>query len=88
MPVAWCLSVVLALFSRQTEAEPFRLHIGGFFGVDVGKDGAWSSAGAIPAVQMALEHVNNNTDVLAGFSLGYIWRDSKARHTHHFLFYL
>lgn len=79
MSRSWYL-IVLTILSQvpKATAKPFKLYIGSFFGVDIKKDGAWSSAGVIPAVEMALEHVNNDNSILAGYTLDYIWRDSKA----------
>ena len=53
------------------------LYIGGFFGVNI-KDGAWSSAALVPALEMALDHVNNDSNILADYQLKYVWRDSKV----------
>lgn len=54
------------------------LVIGGFFGVNI-TDGGWSTASAIPAFEMALDHVNSDPNVLTNYKLKYIWRDSKVR---------
>ncbi|XP_073258670.1 gamma-aminobutyric acid type B receptor subunit 2-like [Porites lutea] len=53
------------------------LFIGGFFGVNI-TDGAWSSAALIPILEMALDHVNNNSNILADYQLKFVWRDSKC----------
>ena len=54
------------------------LVIGGFFGVNI-TDGGWSTAAAIPAFEMALDHVNSDPNVLTNYKLKYVWRDSKVR---------
>ena len=54
------------------------LVIGGFFGVNI-TDGGWSTATAIPAFEMALDHVNSDPNVLTNYKLKYVWRDSKVR---------
>ena len=54
------------------------LVIGGFFGVNI-TDGGWSTASAIPAFEMALDHVNSDPNVLTNYRLKYVWRDSKVR---------
>ncbi|XP_068698706.1 gamma-aminobutyric acid type B receptor subunit 2-like isoform X2 [Montipora foliosa] len=54
------------------------LYIGGFFGVNISENGAWSSAALIPALEMALDHVNNDSNVLVEYQLKYVWRDSKC----------
>ena len=39
-----------------------------------------NSSGALPAADMALEHINNNTDILPGYNLMYDEvRDSKVK---------
>ncbi|XP_022781204.1 gamma-aminobutyric acid type B receptor subunit 2-like isoform X3 [Stylophora pistillata] len=53
------------------------LYIGTFYGINVSSKG-WSSKGVMPAVQMALEHVNGDQSILAGYSLHEDWRDSKC----------
>ena len=53
------------------------LYIGGFFGVNI-TDGGWSTAGVIPALEMALDHVNNDSNILGDYQLKYVWRDSKV----------
>ena len=53
------------------------LYIGTFYGINVSSKG-WSSKGVMPAVQMALEHVNGDQSILAGYSLHEDWRDSKV----------
>ncbi|KAM7428279.1 hypothetical protein ABFA07_020719 [Porites harrisoni] len=53
------------------------LVIGGFFGVNI-TDGGWSTASAIHAFEMALDHVNSDPNVLTNYKLKYVWRDSKC----------
>lgn len=38
----------------------------------------WSSRGVMPAVQMALDHVNRDPVILPDFTLYEDWRDSKV----------
>lgn len=69
----------LVFLAQGVKAKPkVKLYIGSFFGVHINEAAAWSSAAVIPAVEMALEHVNKNSTILAQYSLDYIWRDSKA----------
>ena len=56
------------------------LYIGTFYGVNVSSKG-WSSKGVMPAVQMALDHVNRNQSILPGYTLHEDWRDSKVSRT-------
>lgn len=53
------------------------LVIGGLFGVNI-TNGGWSTAAAIPAFEMALDHVNNDPNVLTDYKLKFVWRDSKV----------
>ena len=57
------------------------LYIGTFYAVSVSSKG-WSSKGVMPAVQMALDHVNNNQSILPGYTLHEDWRDSKVSRRH------
>ena len=57
------------------------LYIGTFYAVSVSSKG-WSSKGVMPAVQMALDHVNKNQSILPGYMLQEDWRDSKVSRRH------
>ena len=63
---------------RENSTSKIDLYIGGFFGKNI-KAGAWSSAALIPILEMALDHVNNDSNILVGYQLKYVWRDSKVR---------
>lgn len=54
-----------------------KLYIGTFYGVNVSSKG-WRSRGVMPAVQMALDHVNRDPVILRDFTLYEDWRDSKV----------
>lgn len=53
------------------------LYIGTFYAVNVSSKG-WSSEGVMPAVGMALDHVNRHQSILTGYTLYEDWRDSKV----------
>ena len=53
------------------------LYIGGFFGVKI-TDGGWSTAAVMPALEMALDHINNDSNILTDYQLKFVWRDSKV----------
>ena len=53
------------------------LYIGGFFGVNI-TNGGWSTAAVIPILEMALDHINNDSNILRDYQLKYVWRDSKV----------
>ena len=51
-----------------------------YFGLMMSFGGSFKSSGVIPGVQMALDLVNNRTsDILSGYTLHYILRDSQVR---------
>ena len=77
-----CLfSYVLLTISNKTDhgnsSTKIDLYIGGLFGVNV-KNGSWSTAGVIPALEMALEHVNSDPGILVDYQLKYVWNDSRV----------
>ncbi|XP_068719993.1 gamma-aminobutyric acid type B receptor subunit 2-like [Montipora capricornis] len=75
------LSSVLVLLSNLYMANIVYgeedLYIGTFYGVNVSAKG-WSSEGIMPAVRMALNHVNKDHSILPGYTLREDWRDSKC----------
>ena len=62
------------LASCTSERE---IWIGAFLTVDVSA-GGWSSEGILPAIQMAIEDVNNDSTILAEYDLRMEWRDTKV----------
>lgn len=40
--------------------------------------GSFTSSGALPGVQIALDQINDNTDILPGYSLHYLLMDSQV----------
>ncbi|XP_038071683.1 uncharacterized protein LOC119740441 [Patiria miniata] len=40
--------------------------------------GGWDGSGILPACQMALEHINQRPDILAGYDLRMIWNDTQC----------
>ena len=67
-----CLSIV-----RDFSSGKEKLYIGTFYGVNISSIG-WSSEGVMPAVQMALDHVNKDQSILPEYTLYEDWRDSKV----------
>ena len=53
------------------------LYIMGYASVDIDKTG-WSSAGCIPAMQMALHDINARDDLLPGYELVVDLKDTKV----------
>ena len=76
------LSSVLVLLSNFFMANIIfgeeDLYIGTFYGVNVSSKG-WSSEGIMPAVRMALNHVNKDHSILPGYTLREDRRDSQVR---------
>lgn len=72
---AWLLLSILLMGKWGHSLE--NLYIGSFYGVNVSSKG-WSSKGVMPAVRMALDHVNRDRSILAGYILQEEWRDSKV----------
>ncbi|XP_072030368.1 gamma-aminobutyric acid type B receptor subunit 1-like [Amphiura filiformis] len=50
------------------------LYLGGFFSFS----GPWDGSGVLPAVEMALDHINQRTDVLAEYELKMVWNDTQC----------
>jgi hypothetical protein len=67
--------LALALISRVGGKIP--LTLAGFASIDI-LDGGWSSAGCIPAIDMALRDVNTRTDVLDEYELGWVMKDTRV----------
>lgn len=53
------------------------LWLGAFLTVNI-SDGGWRSAGILPALQMAVEDVNNRSDILRDYTLKMSWRDTRV----------
>ncbi len=51
------------------------LYLGAFFPVG----GSWDGAGIIPAVEMALDHINANPNILVDYDLRMVWNDTKVK---------
>ena len=63
------------------------LYVGGLFGLDTSR-GGWNSAGIIPAVQMAIDEINNSSDILKDYHLELLIKDSQVGKTNDYLFFL
>ena len=72
------LLISIILVEHHTcAAMKCRLVIGGLAGIDIYEEG-WSSAGVIPAIELALERVNNHSDILKDYHLDIEWKDSRV----------
>ncbi|GMT06511.1 hypothetical protein PENTCL1PPCAC_28685, partial [Pristionchus entomophagus] len=70
--------------SVETTPEPdndgrVQLHVGGVFPMEAGAGGWPGGQACLPAVEMALEHINNNFDVLPGYKLHLNQSNSKCQ---------
>ncbi|GMR62703.1 hypothetical protein PMAYCL1PPCAC_32898 [Pristionchus mayeri] len=81
-------SAGLSFFGSSSEEETtpnpdddgrVQLHVGGVFPMEAGAGGWPGGQACLPAVEMALEHINNNTDVLPGYKLHLHQSNSKCQ---------
>ena len=68
--------LLLLVISRCCQTKE-TLYIGGLFGLDTSR-GGWNSAGIIPAVQMAIDEINNSSDILKDYHLELLIKDSQV----------
>ncbi|XP_072030126.1 gamma-aminobutyric acid type B receptor subunit 1-like [Amphiura filiformis] len=50
------------------------LYLGGFFSLG----GVWDGSGILPAVEMALDHINDRMDILPNYDLRMTWNDTQC----------
>ena len=60
--------------SSTSETDKIPLYLGAFFPVG----GDWDGSGIIPAVEMALDHINAREDILTDYELRMVWNDTKV----------
>lgn len=60
------------------------LHIGGVFPMEAGSGGWAGGEACLPAVQIALQDVNDNANILPGFTLKLHYHNSKVRFSRQF----
>lgn len=75
-----CIPILLALLEGvDAIGVPLKeLHIGGTFPMEAGSGGWPGGQACLPAVQMALEDINNSTDILPGYILRLHHHNSKV----------
>ena len=62
-------------FSRSTSAsKKIPLYIIGFFGFG----GNWDNSGVLPAVELAIDHINDRLDILPEYEIRMLWNDTKV----------
>ena len=76
--ITGCCTLGLA-FSLSNKYNPKYLHIAGLFPVTP-RDSpeGQMELGVIPAVELALEHVNSHSTILPGIRLNLEWNDTKV----------
>lgn len=63
--------------SMPTSAEnvdKIPIYLGGYFS----HGGVWDCSGILPAVEMALDHVNARSDILPNYDLRMVWNDTQV----------
>ena len=60
----------------EGKEEKIPLYLAGFFAMGV--RGNWDGSGILPAVDMAIEHVNERSDILTDYVLKMEWTDSEV----------
>ena len=70
----WFSMIVLVHLSCKAEDT---LYLGGLFGLDT-NNGGWNSGGIVPAVQMAIDEINNSSAILKDYRLELLIKDSQV----------
>ncbi|XP_070535176.1 gamma-aminobutyric acid type B receptor subunit 2-like [Ptychodera flava] len=76
-PYAFILTFVLAMDVCQIEGQnKTKLILAGF--VPTHPNSSWSGSGMIPAIELALDDVNNRSDILQDYELLWEWKDDEC----------
>ena len=60
--------------SLSSTGDRIPLYIGGYFPLG----GGWDGSGNIVAAEMALDHINNNPNILEDYELLMVWNDTQV----------
>ena len=74
----WLRLTVFFSLGLQLGLAKTDLWLGAFLTVNISA-GGWQSAGILPAIEMAVDDVNNSTDILNDYTLKLSWRDTRVR---------
>ena len=78
LKIVFCSMLIGPLVLCVIQSATLDLNVGAYFEFDT-RNGGWNSAGVWPAVQLAVEHVNQRNDVLPGYRLMLHLKDSRVR---------
>ena len=62
------------LTTSSTSQDKIPLYLSGYFTLG----GNWDGSGILPAVEMALDHINHQMDILPEYELKMIWNDTRV----------
>ena len=68
------------MFKRSSQTR--YLHIAGLFPVTADSVEGEIGQGVMPAVELALQHVNAHPDILPGYNLNIIWNDTQVKYNY------
>ena len=71
-PAPWPYLQVYPAVNESDDRTPL------YFALELSFEGAFTSIGALPGVQIALDYVNSNPKILPGHTLHYTLTDSKV----------
>lgn len=74
-----CSSTGVRAGTRSGKAGKLTLHAAGFFPVSSKIPQGSIGRGVIPAVELALQHINDSPKILRGIHLDLVWNDTEVR---------
>ena len=74
-----CCSCSCGLSTSSRQSGKLTLHAAGFFPVSTRIPEGAIGRGVIPAVELALQHINDSPMILRGIHLDLVWNDTEVR---------